>query len=318
MKLTTTALLISAALAAVTSGAPLVMREPSLPGTNVNSHVIAKRCTECTPKDNIALDLIVKTSADHYSTIAQTRLNSLMTEIESASVTAGGQELPREKAVLSVTVRSKIEEAKKACAPEVLAPKIKETIVTDASLDIPWSKQDAIQQKMVELDLMLTRLMLDRIQASIDAERLSKDCAEKITNTEIAPAPANVYIPPQPKPVTVPEPVTPPPPPPPAAEPAPVAAESIPPSDSEAGIDVPSSVDSKFVCKSGCKDSQDAKIVLGLRVNLENEFKPRLDQFYDQEVPTACTEKREALLGGFLKVVANLNVNANVNADAKA
>ncbi|KAF9346786.1 hypothetical protein BGX26_001705, partial [Mortierella sp. AD094] len=100
----------------------------------------------------------------------------------------------------------------------------------------------------------------------------------------------------------------------PAPEPAP--AEAPAPTGSKAGIDVAASVDSKFVCKSGCKDSNDAKTVLSLRVNLEREFEPRLDHFYVQEVPRECEEKRGSLLGGVLKLVADLNVNANANASA--
>ncbi|KAG0271168.1 hypothetical protein BGZ95_001060 [Linnemannia exigua] len=262
--------------------------------------------------------LIVKASADHYSTIAHARLDNLMSEIQTAKVTSGAQDLPQEKAALSVAVQTKIDEAKKACSPDVLAPAIKATVAADANLDIPWSKKEEIEKKMAELDAKITQLMLERIQANINAELLSKDCTEKMTNTEIAPAPPAA---PEAAPAPAPAPVEAP-----APAPAPVEAPAPAPATpaaaepctsctsttggAQAGIDVAASVDSKFVCKTGCKDSNDAKNVLTLRVNLESELTPRLDHFYQQEVPTACTENRETLLGGVLNLIANLNVNA--------
>ncbi|KAF8984690.1 hypothetical protein BGZ52_012327, partial [Haplosporangium bisporale] len=174
MKFTSSILLISAALATLASAAPMIV-----PGTHVNSdstgHVLAKRCADCTNKDAVALDIIVRASADHYSNIAHVRLDSLLSEIQTAKVTS---------------VQTKIDEAKKACAPEALASAIKATVTANANLDVPWSKKEEIEKNMVDLDVMITKLMLDRIQASINAERLSKDCTEQMTNTQIAPAPA--------------------------------------------------------------------------------------------------------------------------------
>ncbi|KAG0008245.1 hypothetical protein BGZ82_004790, partial [Podila clonocystis] len=100
--------------------------------------------------------------------------------------------------------------------------------------------------------------------------------------------------------------------------PAPAAPVDVPPTPEsnhgpQAGIDVASNVDPKFVCKSGCKDSNDAMLVLNLRVTLEKELSPRLEHFYAEEVPTACTEKRASLLGGLLNLLS-LNVLANVDA----
>ncbi|KAF9347057.1 hypothetical protein BGX26_001434, partial [Mortierella sp. AD094] len=82
------------------------------------------------------------------------------------------------------------------------------------------------------------------------------------------------------------------------------------------GINICVNVDAnvnKFTCKSGCKDAKDAKVVLDLRVNLEKEFKPRLDHFYEQEVPTAYEQKRKSLLDSVLGLL-NLNVKADVDA----
>ncbi|KAF9435338.1 hypothetical protein BGZ76_006489 [Entomortierella beljakovae] len=306
MKFSTSALLISAALATIASAAPLTADAQ----VNVKTGpVLSKRCMDCTHTDGIALDIIVKASADHYSTIAQAHLNNLMTDMEAAKVTSGAENLPEEKALLNVAVQAKIDQAKEACTPEALAPIIKATVSSDANLDVAWSKEEEIKNKMAELDLMITKLMLERIQVNIDAELLSKDCTEKMTNTEIAPAPA---APPAPEPAPVeaipePAPVEAIPEPAPVEAPAPVPA---PASGPQPGIDVAASVDSKYVCRSGCRDSADANSVLSLRVNLENEFKPRLNQFYVQEVPKECEEKRESLLGGVLKLVAELKVNA--------
>ncbi|KAF9546303.1 hypothetical protein EC957_009917 [Mortierella hygrophila] len=304
MKFTAATLLISAALAAVASAAPLANSVDILQGTATATHTIVKRCGDCTHNDGLALDIIVKASADHYSTIAHTRLDNLMAEIQTAKVTSGAQDLPQEKAALNVAVQLKIDEAKKACSPEVLAPAIMATVSSDANLDVAWSKKEEIEKKMAELDVKITQLVLERIQANINAELLSKDCTEKMTNTEIAPAPAPAPAPaevpaPAPAPAEVPAPA-----------PAPAEAPSPAPAGAQAGIDVAASVDSKFVCKTGCRDSNDAKNVLSLRVNLESELTPRLDHFYQQEVPTACTENRETLLGGVLNLIANFNVNA--------
>ncbi|KAF9119688.1 hypothetical protein BGW39_000115 [Mortierella sp. 14UC] len=307
MKFIAATLLISAALAAVASAAPLANNIDILNAASVK-HNIVKRCGDSTYNDGLALDIIVKASADHYSTIAHARLDNLMSEIETAKVTSGAQDLPQEKAALSIAVQTKIDEAKKAYSPEVLAPAIKATVTADANLDIPWSKKE-IEKKMAELDAKITQLTLKRIQASISAELLSKDCTE-MTNTEVAPAPAPAPAPvdapaPAPSPIEAPAP----------APATPAAAEPYTSCTSTTGgvqaAPTPSaSADSKFVCKIGCKDSNDAKDVLTLRVNLESELTPRLDHFYQQVVPTACTENRETLLGGVLNLIANLNVSA--------
>ncbi|KAK3812094.1 MAG: hypothetical protein J3Q66DRAFT_403941 [Benniella sp.] len=286
MKIATSTLLISAALAAFAPAAPVV-REPLL--SDFNTRVITKRCAECTHKDSIALDLIVKASATHYSSIAHAHLDSLMTEIESAKVTSGGLELPREKAMLSVTVQSKIEQTRKDCSPEALAPEIKATVASDASLDIAWSKEEEIRKKMAELDLMITKLMLERIQVNINAELLSKDCTEKMTTTEIAPAPAPTSSQEQaPFPVEQP-----------AQAPAPVEAPAPPAAPEEAPAPAP------FLLRLQLRLQWPQHLAL-LALTLRQTFR--------QEVPTACAEKRDTLLGGVLKVVADLNVGAKANA----
>ncbi|KAF9921474.1 hypothetical protein FBU30_008469 [Linnemannia zychae] len=329
MKFTTATLLVSSAFAAIASAAPL-LNNVDIQNTATVEQTLTKRCTECTHTDGIALDIIVKASADHYSTIAHARLDNLMSEIKTADVTSGNQDLPQEKAALNIAVQTKIDEAKEACSPEVLAPAIKATVTADATFDVPWSKKEEIEKKMAALDAKITQLMLERIQNSINAELLSKDCTEKMTNTEIAPAPAPAPAPepveapaPTPAPVEAPSPAPAPaeasaPTPAPVEAPTPVQATAADQpctsctstTDVQAGIDVAASVDSKFVCKSGCKDSDDAKNVLSLRVNLESELTPRLDHFYKQEVPAACTETRQTLLGGVLNLIDNLNISA--------
>ncbi|KAF9324518.1 hypothetical protein BG006_000451 [Podila minutissima] len=346
MKFSASVLLISAALA-VTSAAPLLSRN------NINSNVatngLAKRnCVDCTHKDGAALDIIIKASANHYADIAHARLDGLMAEINTAKVTSGTQELPKEKAVLTVTIQGKIDEVKRACTSQELEPLIKASITADANFDIPWSNREEVEKKMAELDLKITKLVLDRMQTNINAEMLSKECAEKMTNTEIAPAPPVPLAAPEapapapeaaaPAPETpAPAPETPAPAPQapapvleiPATAPvpveapapvAPVATSSTPKSNNglRVGIDVAASVDPKFVCKSGCKDSNHAKTVLNLRVTLEKELAPRLEHFYVEEVPTACTEKRASLLGGLLNLLSNVKLSIQANVDAKA
>src|SRR5690349_7817802 len=117
MKFIAATLLISAALAAVASAAPLANNIDTLNAASAK-HNIVKRCGDCTHNDGLALDTIAKVSADHYSTIAHARLDNLMSEIETAKVTSGAQDLPQEKAALSIAVQTKIDEAKKACSPE--------------------------------------------------------------------------------------------------------------------------------------------------------------------------------------------------------
>ncbi|KAG0198273.1 hypothetical protein BGX28_008273 [Mortierella sp. GBA30] len=346
MKLITSVLLISAAVATVASAAPLVQ----FPNHQVaNTHVIAKRCTECTPNDGIALNLIVDQSARHYSNIAHIHLDKLLSDMQTAKVTSGNQEMPQEQAMLTVAIQSKIDEAKKACSPEALAPVIKTTVTSESTFDVPWSKKEEIEKKMAELDVAITKLMLDRIQSNINAEMLSKDCTEKMTNTEIVPAPpapapepvapiapiapiapvasapvpdapaavpeapvAPVPVPEAPAPAPAPEaPVSAPETPAPAPEvPAPAPQAPMPdPSTVQPGIDYAASIDPKFVCKSGCKDSNDARTVLSLRVDLNNQFEHRLSA-NEQEVAAACAQNRDTLLSGLLNLVANMNVQA--------
>ncbi|KAG0378886.1 hypothetical protein BGX24_002499 [Mortierella sp. AD032] len=345
MKFTSSILLISAAIASVASAIPLGAQSSgnvNVPNTvqgnaNANAYFartpLTKRCGDCTHKDTAALNIIIKASADHYSDIAHVRLDNLMREIATAKVTSGTDELPKEKALLTITVQSKIDEAKKDCTSEELVPAIKAAVAADANLDVAWSKQEGkeLEKKMAALDVKITQLVLDRIQANINAELLSKDCTEKMTNTEIAPAPetsapAPVAETPAPTPETpAPAPETPTPAPetpapaPETPAPAPEAPAPVPENTDnglKVGIDVAASVDPKFVCKSGCNDSQDAKNVLSLRVNLENELKPRLDHFYNQEIPTAYEEKRPSLLDGVLSLLSGLKIDAKANVKA--
>ncbi|KAG0274396.1 hypothetical protein BGZ95_009843 [Linnemannia exigua] len=291
MKFTASILLNSVAIASVASVASAIPLNAQGPGN---------RCSDCIRKDTTALNVITKASTDHYANIAHVRLDNLMREIATAKVTSGTEELPKEKALLTIAIQSKIDEVKKACTSEELVPAFKAAVAADANLDIAWFKQEGkdLEKKMAELDVKITRLVLDRIQANMNAELLSKDCTEKMTNTEIAPAP--VLEAPAPIPETpFPSPETPAP----APDTPALAPASVPENTNrglKVGLDVAVNVDPKCVCKSGCNDSQDAKNVLSLRVNLENELKPRLDHVYNQEVPTACEEKRPSLLDGAL------------------
>ncbi|CAO3563138.1 unnamed protein product [Mortierella alpina] len=292
MKFSASALLISAALATIASAAPF----------------LSKRCSECTHVDSLARDLIVRESATHYSQIALVHLDGLSNEIQTARVTSGAEDLPREKEMLSSIVQIKIDDAKKDCAPEALAQAIENVMTSQATFDIPWSKKEEIEKKMAELDVAIMQLMLERIQNRIDAERLSKDCTEKMTETVIAPAPPGPVLPAAPAPAApetpaaaVPETPAPAP----AAPATPAPAPAVQP-----GIDVPTTTDPKYVCKSGCTDSQDATHVLTIRVNMEKELKSQLSDVSAQQVPKACEEQRSSFLGNILNVVATLNVNA--------
>ncbi|KAK3838312.1 MAG: hypothetical protein JOS17DRAFT_729641 [Linnemannia elongata] len=315
MKFTSSILLISAAIASVATAAPLTGQATGAVNIPNNVHgnanaffsrtpLIKRACGDCTHKDDAALDVIIKASADHYADIAHARLDNLMREFATAKVTSGAEELPKEKTLLTIAVQSKIDDAKKACTSEELVPAIKAAVAADANLDVAWSKQEdkELEKKMAALDVKITKLVLDRIQAKVNAELLSKDCTEKMTNTEIAPAPeTSAPVPETPAPVPetpAPTPETPP--------PVPETSAPVPENTDnglKVGIDVAANVDPKFVCKSGCNDAEDAKDVLSLRVNLENELKPRLDHFYAEEVPTACEEKRTTLVDGVLNLI---------------
>ncbi|KAF9989979.1 hypothetical protein BGZ75_004165 [Mortierella antarctica] len=316
MKLSASALLISAALATIASAVPLgqVLNDPL-----AITQILTKRCSECTQVDGVALNLMVQESANHYSLIAHARLDNLLSDIKTAKVTSGAEELPQEKEMLSTAVQIKIEDAKRDCTPEALAPAIKDVVTSQATFDIPWSKKEEIENKMAELDVAITKLMLERIQNSINAELLSKDCTEKMTETVIVPAPPGPVAPEAPAtPVAPAAPATPEAPAaaiPETSTPAvvpetPAPASPAPAPAAQPGIDVPASVDPKYVCKSGCTDSQDAKKVLSIRVGIQAALGGRFDNFYTREVPAACTEQRSSLLGNVLSVVANLNVNA--------
>jgi hypothetical protein len=78
------------------------------------------------------------------------------------------------------------------------------------------------------------------------------------------------------------------------------------------GIDIASSVDPKYVCKSGCKDSRDTEAVLNLRVNLEKQLGERLVQLRDKEVSVDIAKGRSGLLGNVLGLLGSLLVDANV------
>ncbi|KAG0261557.1 hypothetical protein DFQ27_002917 [Actinomortierella ambigua] len=189
-----TPLLISAALAIIASAAPVSnVNVDATANLNGATRDVVKRCVDCTNTDTIALDLIIKSTADHYADIAVTRLDILNAEIQTAKVTSGNQELTQEKTALTVTVQTKIDAAKKACSSDELAPIIKATVSSDSSLDIAWSQKsrEEIEKKLLQLDIVITRMILDRIQANVNADALSKECTEKMTNTEITPAPVD-------------------------------------------------------------------------------------------------------------------------------
>ncbi|KAF9372664.1 hypothetical protein CPC16_002309 [Podila verticillata] len=335
MKFSTSILLISAALA-VTSAAPLVNLNNI--NANVATNGLAKRsCADCTHADGAALDIIIKASADHYADIAHARLDGLMNEINTAKVTSGTQDLPKEKALLTITIQNKIDEAKKACSSQELEPVIKASVTADANLDIPWSKKEEVEKKMAELDLKITKLIapapapveLDTPAPAPPAPAPATEAPAPVPETPApvpetpapaaeTPAPASEALAPTPE---VPAPAS-------VETPAPAAlAESAPQPTHEnnnnngelrVGIDVASNVDPKFVCKDGCKDSNDANTILNLRVTLEKELTPRLEHFYAEEVPTACTEKRASLLGGLLNLLSNARLSVQANVDAKA
>ncbi|KAG0208459.1 hypothetical protein BGX28_000597 [Mortierella sp. GBA30] len=383
MKFSPSIILISAAIAAIASAAPLVGQSAASVDVAIFP-TMSNACADCTSKDQSALNIIVKTSADHYANIAQGQLDNLMREFEAAKVTNGSEDLPSEQKTLTVTVQSTIDEAKQACAPEALAPVILAIVTADPNLNIPWSKQDLAESKMAALDIAITKMILHRMQAILNAQSLSKDCTEKITNTEImpitevvpAPAPVTeiqkpvvpvttdpvvpeytapvpdlavnvpetpgvavpgtpalvpdttapvpvdpaVVVPKDPEHVpewTAPAPETPaavaPEAPPVAPETPAVTQEPLNTNDPAVkdnnimqDMDVTAPVEPKFECTSGCKDARDASMVLTLYANMEREFQPRLYQFYNQEMPTACSESRQDLLSRILANAASI------------
>ncbi|KAI8603101.1 hypothetical protein EDD21DRAFT_370034 [Dissophora ornata] len=297
MKFSYSILLISVAIAAIASAAPMPAHESANTITEISS--ISKRCAECTPKDGAALDLVANDSAKHYAKIFQVRLDGLMRKMEATQVTSGAVALPNAKAALTISVKSKIEKAKKDCTSEALAPAIKAAMTSDMNMDIPWSNKEEVGKKMVDLNALITAIILERIRANVNAETLSKDCAERMTNTQIAPAPAEMLAPE----ALASE----------ALAPAPETLAPAPEAPVEdkgglrVGIDFASNVDLKYVCKSGCQDSQVAYTVLNLRRDLERKFASPLEYFYNEEVPTDCTEKSGELFGSVSISLERLN-----------
>ncbi|KAF9115352.1 hypothetical protein BGX27_008121 [Mortierella sp. AM989] len=316
MKFTKSILLISAAVATIASANPLVDR--ALVDSGVSTFIQRR-------SDTPALDALVKIYSDHYSDIALVHLNILSDEMEAAKVTSGTEELPEEKALLTAAVNAKIDQAKEDCSPDVLGPLIEATIRAETgSDDVQWANKEEAERKLLDIDAKVAELVVNRIQVNINAELLSKDCTEKMTNTEIVPAeepfsaesvgsepeaPAPISEEPEPEaPALIPEETAP-------ETPAPVL-EAVPSgcTKDSSGINICVDINAnigKLVCKSGCKDANDAKIVLDLYINLEKEFKPRLEHFYDKDIPTATEEKRPSLITSVLNL---LNINADVNA----
>ncbi|KAG9326516.1 hypothetical protein KVV02_007665 [Mortierella alpina] len=310
MKFSASVLLISAALATIASAAPLVgivdiITAPTAPSL----------CSECTIQDQSALNAIVQASADHYADIAQARLDGLMREMETAKVTSGSKDLPKERATLTITVQSRIDDAKKACASDVLVPAILDAVTNDDSLSIPWSKSEQAERKMEALNAVIEKMILDLIQKHVSAEKLAKDITENMTHTVIMPIPEALV---------------------PTSALAPETAALVPAvepetflsseqvlkqadatvdvnSGTQADIDVAASVGPKFVCSSGCKDAEDASTVLALRDDLERQLTPRFQYLSNKEIPAACSEGRSSLWDRVRKLLNNLVIEVNVN-----
>ncbi|KAF9959017.1 hypothetical protein BGZ70_008995 [Mortierella alpina] len=319
MKFTTSVLLISATLATFASAAPLggivdIITTPSA----------ARLCSQCTSQDQSALNAIVRTSADHYAGIAQNRLSDLMREVGTARVTSGTTELPKGKATLIITMQSKIDDAKKACTPDALAPAILAAINDDAALSIPWSKSEQAEKKMKQLNAVIEKIILDFIQKYLSAEGLAKDITENMTNTKITPIPETAALVPEapapaPAPGSAPEAVASPP----AVEPqTSLPTERLPEqadaavdvnSGTRTGVDVAASVGPKFVCSSGCKDAEDASTVLSLRDDLERQLGPRFKYLANKEIPSDCSAGRSSLWDNIRQVLNNVDIEANVN-----
>ncbi|KAF9366025.1 hypothetical protein BGX34_006735 [Mortierella sp. NVP85] len=307
MKFTSSILLISAAIAAVVSAAPLP--SDTIDVTLENSKVA----------DLDVLGGYLSGLKARNDRLADLTICYVISRL-SRSPTSGKKNLPKEKAALTLIVKTKIDKAKKGYSSESLAPIIKAIVTSDASLDIPWSKKDEAEKKGVELDAKVTDIVLNLLEQAIGAELLSKDCTEKMTNNEIAPAetPEGPFVgesvPPMPQtPAPVPEAPAPIP-----ETPAPVkeAPSPIPETttttESSEDKGAPCSVDPKYVCKSGCKDTQ-AEAVLNLRINLEKQLGERLEQLRDKKVCADIAKGRSGLLGNVLGLLDSLLVDANVN-----
>ncbi|KAG0004506.1 hypothetical protein BGZ79_009039 [Entomortierella chlamydospora] len=217
--------------------------------------------------DNPIVNAIVKVTAGHCFDIANPR----------------SPELPKEKALLDVAIKAKIDQAKKDCSLEALEPLIKATIEAETDSDDKWAdNEETKKKKLLDLNVKIANLILDRIQANVNAELLSKDCteiapAEEPLSAESAELEPGATEEPAPEAPTT------------ASEETLATPESC--IKGKGGINiclnVDANIDPKFVSKSGCKDAKDAKFVLDLRVNLEKTFEPHLDHFHKQEVPAA-------------------------------
>ncbi|KAF9115361.1 hypothetical protein BGX27_008130 [Mortierella sp. AM989] len=313
MKFIKSILLISAAITTIASAAPLARRAPVV--DLVSSNIIQRR------GDTANVNIIVKTTSTHVSNVLQNALDNLLNDMKTAKVTSRAEELSEKKALLNVAVKAKIDQAKKDCSSEALEPLVKAAIRAETGSDDPrWANKEEAKKALANVNLEVTKLVIDHLKVTVNAELLSKDCAEKMTNTEIAPAEepfSAESVGSEPETTEEPEPEA----------PAPISEETAPETPApvleavpsgctkdSSGINICVNINAnigKLVCKSGCKDANDAKAVLDLYVNLEKEFKPRLEHFYDKDIPTACEEERRSVVDSVLNL---LNINADVNA----
>ncbi|KAF9153260.1 hypothetical protein BGX21_003814 [Mortierella sp. AD011] len=298
MKLDKTIPLIPIAVATVVPADPL---EPANVGAAVVANPLSRR------DDNPTLRAIVKLTTGHYSDIANLRLGGLLGDMKAVKVTSGSEDLPKERALLNIAVKAGIERLLTATIEA-------ETDSNDNSAD------EKNKRKLLGLDAKLVKLIQNRIQVNNNVELLSKECIEKMTKIEIAPAeeslnaesvesePATVALAPVHEEALVPEP------------------EVIEPAYSEVPthvLEVPApeaqTLEPKVAPEgcimgrvSGCKGAKDAKIVISLHADLEKKIKSRLGKFYEQEVLTEC-EKCTSLVGDVLDLL-NLSVKADVDA----
>ncbi|KAG0004500.1 hypothetical protein BGZ79_009032 [Entomortierella chlamydospora] len=283
--------------------------------THLRCHLLNVGTNPFSRRDgNPTLSANVKLTISHYSNIANSRLEGLLGDMKVAKVTSGSEDPP------------------------------KATIEAETDLDDKWADNEETKRKLLDLDAKLMKLIQDRIQVNVNAGLLSKDCIEKMTNIETAPAeePLNAesvepeaakeLIPEAPTPVPEETPV----PKPEAIEPAPDAPppvlEEAPTPETPAlepklhlrvaprariCLNVDANIDLKFVCKSGCKGAKDARFVLDRRVDLEKKFKSRLGKFYEQGIPTECEKKRTSLVDSVLDLLS-LNFEADVDVKTNA
>ncbi|KAF9404679.1 hypothetical protein BGZ76_006851, partial [Entomortierella beljakovae] len=211
MKFTKSILLATAAMAAIASAAPLVNQTPNDVNTVVTTNALGKR------DDTAAINAIVQISANHYADIAKINLDNLLNDIDAAKVTSGKDELPNEKTLLSLAVKANIEKAKQDCSAESLKPLIKATVKAETGSDSQWEDKDKATKLLVDIDVKITEILNQCLKVNINADVLSKDCTEKMTNTEIEPINAEP-INNEPEPEAAPE----------TPEPAPETTESKP------------------------------------------------------------------------------------------